>query len=221
MRKELARNGPAVSRAQRVQDASLDRLEPRKAAAALTGCVNHTAEVAGLVSNERHSVVVQIGDQNLRRCVGMLIARLDDQVLRVNVQTVPAPAFRANRHELARPVRIEERRRQRLLDPHSCRFVERFGCGDRAPDAGNRPFRPQKVIGERLQARDVADDEHRPERQCSRVDILPERIALGERIDNQLTLEELVRSRLRRLPHRHGSDRRAPQVERPLAEVPA
>ena len=34
MRKELARNGPAVGRAQCVEDAALDGFEPRKAAAA-------------------------------------------------------------------------------------------------------------------------------------------------------------------------------------------
>ena len=45
---------------------------------------------------------------------------------------------------------------------------ERFGRGDRARESRNRPVRPLKVRGEFLEARDITDEEHRPELQCAR-----------------------------------------------------
>src|SRR5215204_7304723 len=106
MRKEFAGNGAAVGRAQRVEHAAFDSGEAGKTAAATAGGIGHAAEITALVSNEWHPVVVKIRDQNLRRLTAILVGGFDDQVLRVDVETVAALAFGANRHELAGSVGV-------------------------------------------------------------------------------------------------------------------
>src|SRR5262249_30014537 len=100
MWKKLPGDDAAVGGAQHVQHASFDSLQARKAAAASAAALLQTAEIADFIAYEGHSVVVKIGDKDIRRSINFMPG-LQYNVFRVNVKSVAVLALPGQGHELA------------------------------------------------------------------------------------------------------------------------
>ena len=120
MGEELAGDHPAAGGADQIQGAALHDVEERQAAPARAIVAFPLTRVAHFVPDQRHSVVMEIGEQNFAGLPGLTeltaARQLHVDVVRGDVQTVVLLALRRNHHHFPAAISVEYRRAECFFD---------------------------------------------------------------------------------------------------------
>ena len=124
------------------------------------------ASIAVRVTNERHAVVEQVGDDDLaaalvnRLAVG--VECFHHEVIGIHMQPVAVLALGSDQHELAAAIGVEGRRGEGAFDDVALERVKGLGGADDRGRGGDATIVGQQPLGEADQGANITDDDFRP-----------------------------------------------------------